>query len=120
MKSRLFHLPLVALLVGLSGAAAARDLTVISWGGNFQDAQRKAYFAPFTAETGIKVVDDSWEGGVGALRARAEAAGDPGWDIVHVEVEELDIGSAEGLFEPIDWTKISARDELIPAARNKY
>jgi putative spermidine/putrescine transport system substrate-binding protein len=118
MISRLL-LPLAVLLAGLT-PVAARDLTVISWGGNFQDAQRKAYFAPFTTETGLKVVDDSWEGGVGALRSRAEAAGDPGWDVVHVEIEELQLGSAEGLFEPIDWSKIAARDELIPSAHNKF
>jgi len=120
MKSRLVRIALAALIAGVSTAAIARDLTVISWGGNFQDAQRKAYFEPFAAETGKKVVDDSWEGGVGTLRTRAESAGDPGWDVIHVEVEELQIGGAEGLFEPIDWSKISAKDELIPAAQNKY
>lgn len=50
----------VAALLGFSALASARDLTVISWGGNFQDAQRIAYFAPFAAATGHKVVDQAW------------------------------------------------------------
>jgi putative spermidine/putrescine transport system substrate-binding protein len=111
-----FLVPAVALLGCLSSAAIARDLTVISWGGNFQDAQRKAYFAPFTKETGIKIVDQAWDGGVGTLRARVQAGGDPGWDVVHAEVEELQVGCAEGLYAPIDWSKIPEKDKLIPAA----
>lgn len=109
-------LSVTTLVACLNGAAAARDLTVISWGGNFQDAQRAAYFAPFTVATGIKIVDQAWDGGVGTLRARVQAAGDPGWDVVHAEVEELLVGCAEGLFEPIDWSKIPEKDKLIPAA----
>ena len=34
-------------LAGLTQAAFARDLTVVSWGGNYQDAQKKIYFEPF-------------------------------------------------------------------------
>lgn len=105
-------------LLTLQGAAA-RELTVISWGGNFQDAQRQSYFAPFTDETGIKVVDDSWEGGVGTIRTRVEAGGDPGWDVVHGEAEEVNIGCAEGLYEPIDWSQIKEKDRLIPEAVSK-
>jgi putative spermidine/putrescine transport system substrate-binding protein len=107
----------VAIFLSLASTAGARDLTIISWGGNFQDAQRTAYFTPFTAETGIKVVDQAWDGGVGTLRTRVQSAGDPGWDVVHAEIEELQVGCAEGLFEPIDWSKIAERDRLIPAAK---
>jgi putative spermidine/putrescine transport system substrate-binding protein len=103
-------------LAGLTSTTNARDLTVISWGGNFQDAQRTAYFAPFTAATGINVVDQAWDGGVGTLRTRVQSPGDPGWDVVHAEIEELQVGCAEGLFEPIDWSKIAEKSKLIPAA----
>jgi putative spermidine/putrescine transport system substrate-binding protein len=111
-----FLAPVVVLIGGMSGAAMARDLTIISWGGNFQDAQRTAYFAPFSAETGVKVVDQAWDGGVGTLRSRVQGGGDPGWDVVHAEVEELQVGCAEGLYEPIDWSKIPEKSKLIPAA----
>jgi putative spermidine/putrescine transport system substrate-binding protein len=99
--------------------AVARDLTIISWGGSFQDAQRKAYFDPFTAETGVKIVDQAWDGGVGNIRTRVQSPSDPGWDVVHAEIEELQVGCAEGLYEPIDWSKIGEKDKLIPAARSK-
>ena len=48
------------------------DLTVVSWGGAYQDAQRKIYFEPFKKATGIKLVEDSWNGGIGTLRAKVE------------------------------------------------
>ena len=56
-----------ALLGAMAASAEARDLTVTSWGGNYQDAQREVYFTPFSKKTGTKVVDDSWNGGVGAI-----------------------------------------------------
>jgi putative spermidine/putrescine transport system substrate-binding protein len=115
MKAHLL-IPAAALISSISSVALARDLTIISWGGNFQDAQRIAYFNPFTAATNIKTVDQAWDGGVGTLRARAQSGGDPGWDVVHAEVEELQVGCAEGLYEPIDWSKIAEKDKLIPAA----
>ena len=36
----------------LATVALARDLTVVSWGGAYQDAQKKVYFEPFK-KTGV-------------------------------------------------------------------
>ena len=33
--------------IGMPKLSDARDLTVVSWGGAYQEAQRKAYFDPF-------------------------------------------------------------------------
>ncbi|GEO36287.1 putative spermidine/putrescine transport system substrate-binding protein [Skermanella aerolata] len=112
-KTNLF---LGAALLGATVASAeARDLTVTSWGGNYQDAQREVYFAPFSKKTGTKVVDDSWNGGVGALRAKVEG-GNADWDVVQVEAEELALGCEEGLFEQMDWSALGGKDKFIPAA----
>jgi spermidine/putrescine-binding protein len=46
----------VAVLLALTpDGAKARDLTVVSFGGAYQDAQREIYFKPFTQQTGIKL-----------------------------------------------------------------
>jgi putative spermidine/putrescine transport system substrate-binding protein len=104
-------------MLGLTAthAAPARDLTIVSWGGSYQDAQRKIYFEPFMSETGIKLVEDSWNGGVGTLRAKVEG-GNADWDVVQVEAEELVLGCEEGLFETLDYEKIGGRDAFIPDA----
>src|SRR5262245_46822100 len=90
---------LVAVLatVGMAGATQARDLTVVSWGGAYQQTQRDIFFQPYSRESGAKVVDDSWDGGIGLLRTRAEGP-NGSWDVVQVEGEDLLLGCAEGLF----------------------
>jgi putative spermidine/putrescine transport system substrate-binding protein len=103
------------LVAGVSAGASARDLTVVSWGGSYQDAQRKAYFEPFQKETGIKLIEDSWDGGIGALRAKVQGGAVP-WDVLQAEAEELSIGCDEGILVPIDWSKLGGRDAYLPSA----
>jgi putative spermidine/putrescine transport system substrate-binding protein len=105
---------LSGLVVAAQGADA-RDLTVVSWGGSYQDAQRQVYFEPFMNETGTKLVEDTWNGGVGAIRAKVEG-GNTVWDVVQVEAEELVLGCEEGLYEPMDYDAIGGKDQFIPQA----
>jgi len=101
----------------LAGAAQARDLTVVSWGGAYQEAQKQLYFAPFKAATGINVLDESWDGGIGVLRAKVEGGNVP-WDVVQVESEELALGCDEGLFVKLDWAKLGGQDQYLKEATN--
>jgi putative spermidine/putrescine transport system substrate-binding protein len=93
----------------------ARDLTVVSWGGALQDAQKSTFFEPFKATTGVPMIDESWDGGIGVLRAKIEG-GAATWDIVQVESEELAVGCEEGLFEQIDFSKIGGAEAYLPQA----
>lgn len=116
------HLAVIAVLSGaalltLAGPASARDLTVVSWGGSYQDGQKIAIFDPFKAKFGIKMIDEPWDGGVGVLRAKVQG-GNADWDVVQVESEELAIGCEEGLFEKLDYAKIGGKDAYMPAAVN--
>ena len=111
-------LALAGMLAASFGSASARDLTIVSWGGAYQDAQRTIYFEPFVKATGIKLVENSWNGGIGTLRAKVEG-GNADWDVVQVEAEELQIGCDEGLFETMDYNAIGGKDAFIPAAVNK-
>ena len=53
-------------------AAAARQRVVISgWGGATQQAMREAYFGPFTRDTGIEVVEQTY-GEQGLARVKAQ------------------------------------------------
>src|SRR5207244_12053819 len=66
----MFALAAVALM--LSTALPARDLTVVSWGGAYQDAQREVYFKPFMEKTKTKLAEENWDGGVGTPRAKIQ------------------------------------------------
>jgi len=103
-----------AALMSAALPSHARDLTVVSWGGNYQDAQRKIYFQPFAAKLGATVLDESWDGGYGVLQAKVKA-GTPNWDAVQVEAEELELGCTDGIYEKIDWQKMGGKDAFIPA-----
>ena len=107
-----FHTSAALLLgafVWLAGSSAeARDLTVVGWGGQVQEKLREVYFTPYAQKTGQKVLDDTWDGGVGILRTKT-ANGDGGWDVVQVESEELELGCAEGLFLKIDYAKLGGK-----------
>jgi len=103
--------------IALASAASARDLTVVSWGGAYQEAQKKVYFGPFTQATGIKMNDESWDGGIGVLRAKVQG-GNATWDVVQVESEELALGCEEGLFEQIQYSKIGGEQAYLPETVN--
>jgi putative spermidine/putrescine transport system substrate-binding protein len=104
----------LAVALMLPAAAQARDLTVVSWGGVFQDGQRDVFFTPFKDTLKIPLAEDSWDGGVGILRSKAQAADSNTWDVVEVEAEELVIGCEEGLFELLDPAKLGGSEKYLP------
>jgi len=110
---------LAASALPLAARAQGRDLTVVSWGGAYQDAQREVFFRPFQQQTRTRLLEETWDGGIGVLRSRI-ASGVNTWDIVQVESEELLIGAEEGLFEPMDWAAIGGRDAYIPQAVHEF
>jgi len=106
-----------AVLVALGGAVgtASADITVISFGGASQKAQDKAYYAPFTKATGVKVVAGEYNGEQAKVKAMVEA-GNVTWDVLEVESPELVRGCEEGLFEKIDFAQVGDKADFVPAA----
>ena len=114
-------------LVGMLGAlplaairparAQARDLTIVSWGGAYQEAQREVYFRPWMQSRRQRMLEATWDGGVDVLRDRVRS-GVNSWDVVQVEGAELLLGCEEGLFDRLDWDAIGGRDQYIPEAVN--
>ncbi len=101
-----------AVLALTAGTALAqRDLTVVSWGGAYQDGQKEVFFKPFNA-TGTKLVDEAWDGGLGVLRTKIKG-GNNNWDVVQVEADELEVGCDEGLYEKLDPAKIGGANRYL-------
>ena len=59
---------LVALGANAASEAADQAITVATWGGPYEHSQEKAYFEPFTTETGIRVETARYGGGLEELR----------------------------------------------------
>lgn len=82
--------------------AQSNEVAIVSWGGSYQDAQKKAFFDPFTAATGITVIEGT---GPQIERTRAEVeTGRPSFDLVATNLAFNMIGVEQNLWEPIDYS----------------
>ncbi|MNZ22131.1 Spermidine/putrescine-binding periplasmic protein precursor [compost metagenome] len=109
----------VAALILLAGSAAqlhaAEKLTVVSFGGDNKTAQEKAFYQPFAKQTGATVQAAEYNGEMAKIKVMADT-GQTSWDVVEVESPELIRGCSEGLFEPLDWSKLGKREDFLDAA----
>lgn len=105
---------LAALAVSLSCTAAfAQDtLSVMSFGGAYQEAQRKAVFETYAAKSGVKVIEQEYGGEIAKIKAMIES-GNTTLDVVDVDAPTLLQGCDEGIFEEIDWSQIGPKEEWI-------
>ncbi len=122
MKGRSGYTTLAAALAaaGLLSAspATAQDaLTIVSWGGAYTKSQLEAYHKPFTAETGIKINSEDYNGGLAEVRAQVEA-GNVTWDAVDLELSDVVLGCDEGLLETIDSSALPAAPDGTPAEKD--
>lgn len=103
---------LAGLCLLLAQPAAAAEISVATWGGAYEAAQKRAVFAPFTQATGQPVSAVRYDGTVEALRARASSEG---WDAVDMLADQARAACAKGLLQPLD-----ARDLLGRAALSDF
>ena len=97
----------IAASAGLCAAPlhAEGSLTYVSWGGNYQQAERDAFLDPIEDELGITIREETYTG-VHEVRAQV-LSGAVTWDIVDLGGFECAQGQAEGLFEELDWNVVS-------------
>ena len=113
MNSKIATVLMLGMLAG--PLSAAEKLTVVSFGGNNRQAQEKAFYKPFTSEKKVAITADDYNGEMAKIRVMADT-GKTSWDVVEVESPELLRGCSEGLFEPLDWSRIGKKEDFIPAA----
>lgn len=102
LKKLILGTTATALLVG---AAQAQDdqLTVVSWGGAYSESQRNAYLKPYTAETGVQILEeDKSNQALAGIRSQVEA-GNVTWDVVDMLQADAQRACDEGLLETIDF-----------------
>ena len=116
---RLYTVAVAALSMGGAPAAAADSLTVVSWGGSYARASVEGYHKAFTAETGIEIRLEDYNGGLAQVRAQVEA-GSVHWDVVDVELADGVRGCDEGLFELFDPATLPPGANGEPAAEDYY
>lgn len=113
---RYFKLALIsACAFTVIGTAQARDFTIAGWGGNYQDAQREAYFKPFAQAHNLNFIETTYLGGLAEIKTMVDT-GNVTWDLVIADGPTLQLGCDEGLFEEIDWDTVEYKDELLDVA----
>ncbi|MBA4709340.1 ABC transporter substrate-binding protein [Aquitalea magnusonii] len=115
MKKCMKALSLAVVAACCAQTALAGDLTVISFGGANKAAQEKAYYAPFTKATGVKVVGGEYNGEMAKVKAMVDTKS-VSWDVLEVESPELARGCDEGMFEKLDYSKIGNKADFVPGA----
>jgi putative spermidine/putrescine transport system substrate-binding protein len=100
----------------------AEDLTVVSFGGAYGNAQRKHMIDPFVEETGTNILFEEYFGGIAKLKTQVEV-NKTRWDVVDMEVVDLKRACSEGLLEeipreilPTSDDGVVAESDFIPAA----
>lgn len=89
----------------------ADSMTVMSWGGAYQNSQQKAYSEPYSELTGVTFTwDESSNEAIAKLRAAQEAGNQP-YDLVDAEGPDAQRACDEGLAMEID-----ADEMLAPGA----
>ena len=119
-------LPPAALLSALTALAVlasgcldppGASLTVVSWGGSYAQAVTKAYLQRFTAETGVEIRLEDYNGGLAQVRAQVET-GNVHWDVVDLEIADAVSGCDEGILEQFDTALLAPAPDGTPALRD--
>ena len=106
-----------------TGSALAEDkghVVVASWGGSFQDDQRKAIFDPFVQETGIEIVEAT---GISLSKIRAMVeSGNTEWDVSGMVPGDLLVLARDGLVEKLDYENYFKGwlDDIVPEVVHPY
>jgi putative spermidine/putrescine transport system substrate-binding protein len=93
-----------------------RTLTVTSWGGEYQEAQHRAFFEPFQRLTGADVQTALTD--IAVLRTQVDT-GQVTWDVCDVLNEDVLFLANLNLISPIDYEEIDTED-LIPEALGEH
>ena len=99
--------------------ALAGDLTVVSWGGSYARSQAEAYYKPWMAQTGHRILSEDYSGGMSEIKSQV-LAGNVTWDVVDIEVAEGILGCDEGLLEEIDPSILPPAPDGTPAERDFF
>lgn len=98
-----------------AGQASGESLTVVSWGGPYQEAQKAAIFEPFAKARSSEISGEQYNGGLTRIRAQIES-GKIRWNVVDLEPQDLERGCADGLFDKLDPEKLGDAGDFLPGA----
>jgi len=106
---------LTTALTGLAVSASAQELTVMSWGGAYGEAQTEAHVKPWAAASGFAAKMTDSDNPATPIKAMVEA-GNVTVDVASIEYADAIRLCDEGMLEPIDLAALPAGADGTPAA----
>lgn len=107
------------LVIGCGGKQTeSKSIAILSFGGEFAEAQRTAFFSPYSKISDTQVKEASYNGEYGMLKSAVQSGAVP-WDVVDIESSALLRGIGDSIFLPIDYDKMSLKG-LSSSMRHKY
>jgi putative spermidine/putrescine transport system substrate-binding protein len=126
MKPRRLRPLAITLAIGCAGAGAgagpafgAGEITFVSQGGAYQEAQTKAILDPAAKQLGITIKQDSIPDAWPQIKAQG-ATGKPIWDVVDTPTSNCLRGGREGLLEKLDFAKMPNAAAVPEKYRTPY
>ncbi len=101
--------------IGGTAKAAADELVIVNWGGPAVEAYQKAFGAPFTEASGIKVVVD----GTGPLASKIRAMVESGavtWDVCDTGAATTLVLQKADVIQPIDYSTVDKSKVVLDYA----
>jgi putative spermidine/putrescine transport system substrate-binding protein len=86
----------------------------VAGGGLSKDAHLTSCLRPFARDTGAEIVYVEGRVGLGFIKAEVEASGDPTFDTIKINEDEVQEAIDEGWIQELDWSVINT-DDLTPA-----
>ena len=97
--------------------AAQADVTVMSWGGAYGEAQTEAHVKPWSAASGFAAKMTDSDNPATPIKAMVEA-GNVTIDVASIEYADAIRLCDEGLLEPIDIATLPAGADGVPASED--
>ncbi|MHC8287016.1 ABC transporter substrate-binding protein [Pseudomonas sp. XS1P51] len=110
---------LLSLSVACAMPAMADEITFVSQGGAYQEAQTKAILDPAAKLLNITIKQDSAPDAWPMVKAQGEAK-KPIWDVIDTPPSNCLRGGKEGLIEPLDLSKLPNVQSMPAAYRTPY
>ncbi|MBB3810547.1 ABC transporter substrate-binding protein [Pseudochelatococcus contaminans] len=107
----------VAMLA--AGAVQAQQITFVSQGGAYQEAQTKAILNPVAELLGITIRQDSSPDAWPVIRTQA-ATGKPIWDVIDTPTKDCIRGGEQGFIEKLDFAQIPNASDLPDDYKSPY
>ncbi|PWJ93731.1 MULTISPECIES: ABC transporter substrate-binding protein [Mesorhizobium] len=120
MLPKFSTLVLSASVIGFSvGFASAEQITFVSQGGAYQEAQTKAILDPVAALLGITINQDSAPDAWPVIKTQT-ATGKPVWDVVDTPTQDCIRGGQQDMIEKLDFSKIPNAQKMPAQYKSPY